>query len=148
MTIDSVLSKHGLTFEELKPEERSTLLSMLDAAENNTLSVEKIKIYIYQLKESVEHELSEVKDVPNNWVSVLVMLIPLVGVIRKWYQDQRTVYLQARLRNLVLLSNILSRPDQARKDLEASLEGLATRIQQEREAGAGSYSSRNTVDFH
>ena len=103
--MDELLTKFGLKYEELTPLEKETLHSMVNAAQQNILSVEKIKDNIQACKYSVEQELS---NTPSN------LFTWLFG----WKRD---FGLKARLRNYMLLEAVLTSPERAKKALEQTL---------------------------
>lgn len=101
MIIDSILEKYNLKYEDLKPAEKETLNGWMEAIESNQLSVEKIKMYISNMKESVEQELTKVG-----------------------HESKQDILLKARLRNYILLEAFLTSPDKARKAMELALAGM------------------------
>jgi len=135
--VDDLFLKMGIDvpFERLHAVERERILSLLKSSEDNELTIDKVKTHIYTLKLSVEQELTDIKDTPQNWLSILVLLIPLYGVIKKWYQDQRIMYLQARLRNYILIYNIFANKAAARNQLESELRTLSVKLKEERGEG-------------
>ena len=101
MIIDSILEKYNLKYEDLKPAEKETLNGWMEAIESNQISVEKIKMYISAMKESVEQELTKVG-----------------------HESKQDILLKARLRNYMLLEAFLISPDKARKAMELALQGM------------------------
>lgn len=122
--VDKLLKEKGLTFEDLKGEERDVYFSWLKALEGNQLTVEKIKTFVSDARQSVEIELSEYEDVPNTWLSLLSLFLPLYGVIKKWYQDRKKIALQMRLRNYILLEAMLTSPEKAREAIKQQIEQI------------------------
>jgi len=124
MDVEQILSKRGLKLEDLTQDEQETLFSWMNALESNQLNVNNIREYIRKMEEGVSQELAKFEDVPTTWLSILCLLIPLVGIIRKWYIDQKKNYLLARLRNYYLLGSLLSSPDRARKAIETQIANI------------------------
>lgn len=122
--VDKLLKEKGLTFEDLKGQERDVYFSWLKALEGNQLTVEKIKTFVSDARQSVEIELSEYEDVPNTWLSLLSLFLPLYGVIKKWYQDRKKIALQMRLRNYILLEAMLTSPEKAREAIKQQIEQI------------------------
>lgn len=137
--VDDALQRAGvdIPFERLRSEERARIISLLGAAQGNNLTVEKVKDHIYNLKLAAEQELTEIKDVPQNWISLLALFIPILGIMRKWYQDQRVLSLQARLRSYTLIYNIFAAPKVAQRQLEDELGNLASTIKRDRSSFRG-----------
>lgn len=124
MDIDALLAKRGLKFEDLQPDEQETLNAWLSALDNNQVNAYSIKEYIAKMRDSVAHALTEIDDTPSNWLSILGLFIPFVGIVRKWYVDQKKLGLQARLRNYLLLEAFLSSPEKARAAIERQISGM------------------------
>ena len=125
MNVDEILARRGLKMEDLSPEEQETLFSWMNALDSQQINVEVIRGYIRKMEEGVSQELASIEDTPTNWLSLLAFLVPLIGLIRKWYLDQRKNYLLARLRNYYLLGSMLSTPEQARKAIEKQIAGIS-----------------------
>lgn len=98
MKIDDLLEKFGLKYEELTKVEKETLHNWLNAIENNTITIPKIKEYISQMKSSVEQELC-----------------------RENLNKNQDIFLKARLRNYLLLEAFFSTPEKAKNMLEMML---------------------------
>ena len=137
--LDEVLAKAGIDvpFERLTTVERERILSLLQASETDSLTIEKYQSHLYMLKMSLEQELTEIKDTPQNWLSILVLLIPLYGVIKKWYQDQHKMALEGRLRNYILMYNLFANKKAARNQLESELRTLSQALAKERGVEGG-----------
>ena len=121
----------GIETEELRPNELQGYISLVDAVRNSTLTVEKLQSAIGAIKDSVDMELSLVKDTPQTWLSALSFFIPIVGLIRKWYQDQKVMQLQARAKNLNFILGIFANSDKTRKELERQIKNLKDAQQKE-----------------
>ena len=122
--IDELLAKRGLKYGDLTILEKETLNSWVAAVQQGQMTMEKVKSSITVMKEAVERELTEKKDSPTNFISILTYLIPIIGLIRKWYLDQHEVYLKARLRNYLLIEALLTMPEKAKEQLERAVAGI------------------------
>jgi hypothetical protein len=99
MNIDKILERFGLKYEDLNAVEKETLNNWLNALSQNNLTIEKIREYIKAMKESVERELTKTD-----------------------HNTKQDIFLKARLRNYILLEDLLSSPERAKKSIEAMLE--------------------------
>lgn len=126
--VEQALSRHGLTYKQLNSEEKKTIELWSQSIKTNTLTTDRIREYVSTMKNSVAQELLEKNESPQSWLSLLSFLIPIIGIIRKWYIDQRQVELKARLTNYSLLEVLLSSPDKAAKDLDRALAAFASTI--------------------
>lgn len=137
--VDDLFQKAGIDipFERLNTTERERILTLLQASETDSLTIEKFQTHIYMLKMSVEQELTEIKDTPQNWVSLFSYFIPIYGMIKKWYEDQHTMALQGRLRNYILIYNIFANKKAARNQLESELQMLSNALKKERGGQGG-----------
>ena len=104
MTIDNILEKVGLKFEDLTSAERETLSTWQNSLENNKLTVDGIRGHIASMRDAVEQELT--KAVHNS---------------------KQDLLLKARLRNYMLLESFLSTPERAKLALDRAIAGLVTR---------------------
>lgn len=123
--MDEILQRVGLKYEDLTSAERETLMGWIADLDSNQLTLQSVQTYIRNLKQSVEQELQKQREVPQTWISILVLLIPLYGLIKKWYQDQYKLGLEARLRNLMLIEEFLATPEKARAALERAIGSIA-----------------------
>ncbi len=126
--IDEVLERNGLKYSQLNPHEREYLNTWLTSFKTESLTIPKVQQYVSGMRAAIEQELTSKSETPQSWMSVLSLLIPLVGIVRKWYQDQRKVELQARLRNYMLLEALLTAPDKAQQEMERAVAAFATNI--------------------
>lgn len=101
--LQELLDKLGLKYEELNSVERDTLNSWLQGMSQNQLSVEKVREYISQMKDSVEVEIADTK-----------------------LDKKNDLFLKARLKNYMLLEAFLQTPEKAKAALERSLAGIAS----------------------
>lgn len=100
---DQVLKKYGLKYEDLNAVERETFGTMIEAVQQTTLTVEKIKDSIIKMRQAVDMELASLD---NN--------------------DPKNSFLKARLRNYILLEALLTSPDKAKQQLEQALAGVSS----------------------
>ena len=97
----SMLQKFNITYDKLTEIERETLSGWLHNISQKQTSIEDVKDYIRKMTESVEQELCE-HELPRT----------------------KDIFLKARLKNYILLSDFLTTPDKAKKSLEQYLQGL------------------------
>lgn len=100
--MDELLKKSGLTYEDLTPLERETLLTWMDALQKSQVSIEKVKEYITSMKEAVEQELT-----------------------KSDLDSKQDLFLKARLRNYMLLDAFLTTPEKAKQQIENSISQMA-----------------------
>lgn len=121
--MNDVLEKVGLQYEDLTNAERDTLMKWTQALQEKRLTVEQVKEYVRTMRSAVEREITEEND-PATWMNILTMLIPLYGLIKKWYADKKLYSLHARLKNYMMLEAFLDTPERARKALDQAVSGL------------------------
>lgn len=109
--IDEILEKKGIKYEDLKPNERQTFLSMLDQLNKSSLTLPKLKDYITSMRDTVENELVNEPE-----------FVRILGIFAVPNRNQ--IYLKARLRNYILLQSFLSTPEKAKAQLENALSGM------------------------
>lgn len=103
MIIDDILKRFGLSYDDLKPAERETLHSWMEALDKNKVTLESVKTYVSSMKDSVEAELTKTS-----------------------LNFKEDLFLKARLRNYLLLEAFLSTPEKAKKALEKTIAGIAS----------------------
>jgi len=99
--IDKILERTGLKYEDLNTAERDTLNNWLETLNKGELTVQKIREYIFTMKEAVEAE-----------------------VAKSNLDTKQDLYLKARLRNYMLLDAYLSTPEKAKEQIENQLAGI------------------------
>lgn len=126
--IDNILSKVGLRYEDLTSAERETLIQWSAVLDNNQMDVETAHDFIRRLKDAVQSELESMRKEtpPPSWLSIGALFIPFYGLVKKWYQDERRIYLEARLRNLMLLEAFFLGPKKARASIDRALAGMVS----------------------
>ncbi len=122
---EEILKRIGFKYDELTGDERATLFSWVDSVNRSTLTLEDVKENIRRMRDAVEQELTQKRNSPEKWVTLLTFFIPILGIIQKWYQDQREVELKARLRCYTLIEALLTSPERAREQLERAIAGIA-----------------------
>ena len=98
MQLNDFLSKFGLKYDDLKDEERNYLMRMVTSIAKKELTIHDVEANIKGMIESVARELSE-ESVPR----------------------RKDIFLKARLKNYLLLYDILTAPEKAKKALEKQL---------------------------
>lgn len=125
--IDEILQKIGIPYEDLTTAERETLMEWTKVLDSNQLDVGAVKQFVHQLKQSVQSELEKAKqETPATWLSALALFIPFYGLLKKWYQDEHKLYLEARLRNLMMIEAFLIGPKKAREALDRAIAGIVS----------------------
>lgn len=118
----------NLDYDKLTEDEKKVYESWLTALSNQEVSVSMVRDKIVALRESVEKKLTEHTTTPGSWLSIASFLIPIVGLVRKWYADQELENLKARLRTYLLIEILLSSPERAKKMLERQIATMASNI--------------------
>lgn len=126
--LNEVLSRNNLKYEDLTVHEREYLQKWLEAIKTNTLSIPRIKEYIAGMRAQVEQELTDKNDVPTTWLGIMSFLIPIIGMIRKWYADQRQLELKARLRSYVMLEAMVTSPEKAQEAVDRAIASFASSV--------------------
>lgn len=106
--VDELLKKYGVKYEDLTPAELETFNVMVSALQQTQLTVETIKESIQVAKSSVEQEIAQT---PSNFFMWL-------------FGWKREFVLKARLKNYLLLEQLLTSPEKAKKALEQSLKNI------------------------
>lgn len=127
--MDKFLSEMGLKWDDLDTPghsgEREELLKRFNGFQQEAFTIDNMKDYILSMRSWTEQELVKHRDVSHTWLSVVCFFIPIIGIIRKWYQDQYEGELKARLANYIGLQQMLETPEKRRKQLKQDLEVLA-----------------------
>ena len=123
--IDEFLNNFGLKIEDLNAEEKKWFFDKVNAFEQGQITLEKLKDIIKDMRTRIEDELTNTKDTPQNFITLLTYLIPVIGLIRKWYHDQRELELKARLKVLISIEFLLTSPEKQRKEIEQALSNIA-----------------------
>lgn len=107
--IDQILADKGLDMDDLKPPEIDTLTKMLQDAERKVVTVDTIKRHIKELIGIVSRELIETPE----------FVYYFGGLFRR--ENRQHVFLKARLKNYLLLENLIMSPELARQQLDEAL---------------------------
>jgi hypothetical protein len=119
-----MINETNLHTEEVELSQIPGYMQLVDAQRSNVLSVEKIQSVIYSMRTEVEKDLADIKETPQNWLGLISLFIPFIGIVRKWYSDQRRLYLQAQLKNFTLILNIFTNAEMVQKKLEQQMAAL------------------------
>ena len=123
--MDQILDKYNVSYEKLNPIERKWLMSRVNALQQGQISLENIREAVEGMKHQAEQELMLKKDAPTGFLSLLGLFIPLVGIIRKWYQDQEEIELKARIRVLISMEQLLMSPERRQREIESVVASIA-----------------------
>lgn len=127
--MDEYLKKYGLKYEELNSAERTTLKNWQESLNTNPMTIRSVYGYIKNLRVAVEQELDTFrKETPPNFLSLLALLLPFYGIVKKWYQDEHKVYLEARLHNLLLIESFMIGPARAKQAMDRAVKNMADKI--------------------
>lgn len=105
--LQDILEKANLKIEDLNAAERETYLQWQQALANKILSVQSVKEYVEQMRDSIEAELAGYGEPKTLWEFI--------------FRKRIDSYRRARLRNYILLLAFLTGPEKAQKALERSL---------------------------
>jgi hypothetical protein len=124
--VNEVLSRTNLKYEDLTTAEKETLSRWSKVLDSNQLSIPVVIDFVRTMRNGIEEELSKENESPHTWVGVIALFIPFYGLLKKWYQDQRRIQMEARVRNLVLLESFLTSPEKAKKAIDAAIAGIVS----------------------
>ncbi len=105
-----LLESKGIKIESLNPAERETLQQWYEALAKNQVTLENVKDYLKRLIEAVEKDLSDLKESTSLWSHL--------------FNFKRDIYLKARLKNYLLLSDFLTGPERAKKAIEQTISNI------------------------
>lgn len=105
---DELLAQFGLTRAELNPEELDTLRGWADSLSQNSLTTRDVETHVKAMKDSLTRELAEPPKTITDWL----------------FRSKRQSFLLARLTNYVMLDDFLTKPERAKKFVEAQLSRL------------------------
>lgn len=101
---NKILERLNLKYEDLTPDERTTLNEWSDSLNKKSLTVENIRDHISSMKESVEKDLTKTD-----------------------LNSKQDLFLKARLRNYMLLDAYLGSPEKAKEAIERQIAGLVSK---------------------
>ncbi len=107
--IFNLLKSKNLKLEDLNASEKDTLYSWANALATKQIEVKDIKDYVRQMISGVENELAILKP-PRFWEVKEYLL--------------KVQFLNARLKNYLLLTDFLTGPERAQKVIEQGLNNL------------------------
>lgn len=122
--MDQILDRKGLKFEDLRPNEKDWLISKVNALSTGQLTVEKIKEAIKAMRQQAEFELVSTSGEIPGFITLLTFFIPIIGIIRKWYHDQKQIEAKARIKVFLQLENLLTAPEKRRKEIDQALDNI------------------------
>ncbi len=99
--IDKITEVTGLGFEDLKGDERETVMNWINAIESREVSLDSVRAFITGMRLAVDNELAT-----DN------------------LSKKKDMFLKARLKNLIALEGYLEGPEKAKKALELYLNKL------------------------
>jgi hypothetical protein len=102
--MDEILNKLGLKYEDLNKAEKETLNQWMDALQKSSLTIEKIKDAIANMKYAVEQEL--INEPETRFF---------------FFINRRQILLKARLRNYMLIEALLTSPERAKQAIEQAV---------------------------
>lgn len=104
-----ILAKYGLDKSKLNAEELATLSNWASALSQNRLTLADVLTHIEGMTEAVERELADPPKSITDWL----------------FRKKRQAHLIARLQNYLMLRDFITKPERARKFMEASLKRVA-----------------------
>jgi len=99
--LQSLLDKFGVKYEDLTTAEKETLKQWTQALSQKELTLTDVKDYVRTLIEGVERELANYN-----------------------LEKNQDLFLKARLKNYLMISDFLTGPEKAHKYIEQSLQNL------------------------
>lgn len=106
---EELLAQFGLKREQLNPEEIATLQTWASALSQNALTLRDVVQHVEAMTESIERELAEPPKDITAWL----------------FRKKRQAHLMARLQNYLMLRDFMTKPERARKYIEAQLKRMA-----------------------
>ncbi len=95
-----ILESFGIKdYDKLSEDEQSTLRGWVDKVEKSAITLEDVKRGVSVMREVIEAEL-----------------------VKEETTGRKDIYLKARLKNLILIETILTRPERARAALEGYIQ--------------------------
>ena len=101
--IDKLLERTGLKYNDLRPDERETINTMVAALEKSAMTPEKLRDYIASMKRSVEE-----------------------GLTKTDHNTKEDIFLKSSLRNYLLLEALLLTPEKVKEQLDQMMAGLVS----------------------
>lgn len=104
--MEEFLKQFNFSYEDLTTAERETLNGWLKIVTEKQVTVNDILTYCQRMIRTIEGELSE-PDIPQN----------------------KDLFLKARLKNCLLLEQVITAPEKVRKQIEQALKNLTIKKQ-------------------
>jgi hypothetical protein len=101
MSIDEILEKANLKYEDLNAVEKETLHSWMQNLNKAELTIDSVRTYIAKMKAGVEADLTKTD-----------------------LNSKQDMFLKARLRNYILMEAFLESPKKAKEALESAIMGI------------------------
>lgn len=108
--MDKILEQFGLKREDLKAEELEVLNRWAEQVNTQSLSVVDVERYIDEMIGILQDELFGYKT-PESFVALI-------------FRKKRNIFIEARLRNYMLLKNVLTAPQIAQARIQKQLQHL------------------------
>lgn len=110
--VENLLKQHNASLDDLSQDEMNAFFNLLKQAESKELDLPKFKVVLRDLITALEREFV----VTDEWEYFFF------GVFRR--ENRKHLYIKARLDNYLILENILSSPERARRAMEEVIERL------------------------
>lgn len=111
--LDKLLEERGLTFDQLQGEERTMYFRWMEQLSVKELTIDDVKTYVSGLRKIIEKELATSD----------LTAYGIFGFLFTWRKN-KDLFLKARLKNIMLLEDMLVGPEQAKKSLEEYIKSL------------------------
>ena len=108
---EEYLAKYNLTYEDLRPDERQWLADMVKAQRESQLTLERLKQYVTNMRESVSNALENEPE-----------YVYFLGVFKR--ENRNNLLLKARLRNYRLLLTVLTGTSRQTAEIDAALANI------------------------
>lgn len=105
--LDQILEKLGRDYDELEPEERISLHSIVEAAEKKQITPERMKVAISKMREAVQ--LALIDEPEFNYI--FIFKVP----------NRKQIYLKARMRNYLMIESLFVDSELAKKSIEEAV---------------------------
>ena len=110
--VNDLLKKHNATLEDLTRDEMDAFFNLLKATESRQLDIPKITLYLRDLITALEKEFI----VTDEWEYFFF------GLFRR--ESRKHLHMKARLENYLILENLVTSPERAKRAMEEVLERI------------------------
>lgn len=107
MKVSDLLEKFNLGLDDLNSAERQTLNDWLGKLQTKQLTLPDVQTYIAAMISGIERELAGLEAPPS--------------IVSWLFNNRRTLYLRARLKNCLMLQDFMLGPERAKKWIETQL---------------------------